>query len=145
MAATESKATTTLVCEPVAPSTWPVAVRWMEGKGYGLVASRSISRGSLLFDELPLLATQSVRQRSRVLVCASCLAHLGPLELQLDILQGLATTYAAVHPRPSTSPEPVKGSALSTPLPTLGNYITSTSSTTSHYEMTDVLYMLSRK
>eukprot|EP00123_Amoebidium_parasiticum_P015120 comp22796_c1_seq1/m.35727 comp22796_c1_seq1/g.35727 ORF comp22796_c1_seq1/g.35727 comp22796_c1_seq1/m.35727 type:complete len:416 (-) comp22796_c1_seq1:115-1362(-) len=67
----------------------PLKVTYMgEGRGKGVVSTREISEGEVVFKEKPLVAIQHVANRSKAIVCDQCFRFIGTLQLQVDNLLG---------------------------------------------------------
>ena len=64
----------------------PLYVRCTEQRGRGLYAARAIPKGTVIFEEVPLMAMQTLPNRADCAVCARCFRFLGSVELQLELL-----------------------------------------------------------
>eukprot|EP00124_Ichthyophonus_hoferi_P003805 Ihof_evm1s356 gene=Ihof_evmTU1s356 len=59
-----------------------------DGKGKGVVATRPIRAGEVVFTEAPLVAIQHTANRCKAIVCQNCFTFVGTLQLQVDNILG---------------------------------------------------------
>eukprot|EP00667_Euglena_gracilis_P015150 EG_transcript_15745 len=64
----------------------PVYTRTTDRKGRALFAAKSIPKGTVIFEEFPLVAMQTLPNRRHCAVCSHCLRFVGSLEAQLELL-----------------------------------------------------------